>query len=491
MLKSFSYFVSDSHLSDEKNKNGSPAFLIPTKSDKESSQIVDSNKDKVRTVPPNKDKVRTVSPVRLSPTKSDRESSQIVDPNKDKVHPDSPNRLSPTKSDKKVSQMVYPNNDKLCSETVCLKEDNASVPKSLEKVETLDENSKGKCTTSVKTSIEQSKIINRVNESKTPSIQPSKRLKQPENGEKKKKLSLQEYNNRKRKLEDKSEGPPQKITIIDSLQTLGVLRSQRPKSLDDLDTLKESKPSCSQVKRKFSLGSLAAPNHFDWDETQSPKRNFDIQEKRFSEFRGLISDKSNMKPVIKQIEDKSLQNYKEKVQSKLSSLNIQIPKGKLANPEEVTVKNETSELMQKFLQNDKLTSVEMEKIKKIISYKRWFQQLDKVSPQIASNKNLEVRSDTSGLEKDIKLNLKKQTTTVKKKKRFRNLYSVSSNESEDEPIETKNSTSGDYSVVQSNCLAGVVPKLIIKRRPEMPLPFVKLERLDLDVLYQEKRVCIE
>lgn len=232
-----------------------------------------------------------------------------------------------------------------------------------------------------------------------------------------------------------------------------------------------------------------APNHFDWDETQSPKLNFDIREQRFSEFSGLIDDKSNHKTVINQVEDKSLRNYREKVESKLSSLNIQIPKSKIANADDGEAKNETSELMQKFLQNDKLTTTEMDKIKKIISYKRLFQQLDKVKQPQVMNKVTDVKNDAS----DLKLPVKKQLGAVKKKKkRFRNLYGApSSSEPEDEPVEPKTSTSGDYSVVQSNCLAGVVPKLIIKRKPEMPLPFVKLERLDLDVLYQEKRVCID
>lgn len=327
-------------------------------------------------------------------------------------------------------------------------------------------------------------------------IDQRKEQKHSDSLEGKKKLSLQEYNRRKRKLMDKNEiqVPVKKSSVEDNSKTLSIARSQRPKSLDDIASLKKTNQSNLSLKRKYSLGSLSVPKNFDWDETQSPKMNFNIQEKHFSEFRGLINENPNPQPVINKVEDKSLQNYKEKVESKLSSLNIQIPKSsKLASTEEGELKKETSELMHKFLQNGKLTATEMEKIKKIITFKRLVQQLDKVKPNVAK-KNLEMNgNDSPDIDKDLQLILKKPAViTKKKKKRFRNLYSISSSETEDEPIDPKNSSkSGDYSVVQSNCLAGVVPKLIIKRRPEMPIPFVKLERLDLDVLVQEKRVYIE
>lgn len=352
-----------------------------------------------------------------------------------------------------------------------------------------EENNIDKNSNSVPASIEQSKIIEETSNS------PPKPQKQSETSERKKKLSLQEYNSRKRKMMDKNENPIpiKKNNFSNNLKMLSIARSQRPKSLDDIDSLITPKYSNSSLKRKYSLGALPVPNHFDWDETQSPKMNLDVQEKRFSEFRGLINENPNPQPVITKVEDKSLQNYKEKVESKLSSLNLQIPKSaKVISIEDGELKNDTSELMQKFLQNDKLSPIEMEKIKKIITFKRLVQQLDKVKPHVA-NKNLEIKNSSSSIDKDVKLNLKKPVIAPKKKKkRFRNLYGVSSSDTEDELVEAKNSsTSGDYSVVQSNCLAGVVPKLIIKRRPEMPLPFVKLERLDLDVLVHEKRACIE
>ncbi|KAJ8953709.1 hypothetical protein NQ314_007319 [Rhamnusium bicolor] len=359
----------------------------------------------------------------------------------------------------------------------------------------------------------------------------------------KKKLSLEEYNNRKRKLSisinsdggDKEakfkkikleDSTPREIKLTHNVnkctnkivgnskdkqtdetrslqEKADQVRMPRPKSLDDLKMLAKPKDNFL-AKRKLSLEVTSyKPNYFDWEETQSPKTNPISQEnsdRRVSEFSGLINNNKskividindlNPKPAPSEnSEDEILQNYKEQVDSKLSSLNIQIPR--VAKPSNNVFnpfsKPETNNLMQRFLKNEKITYEEMEKIKKIISYKRLVQQLKRIkSPDLASpslNPSYEIRKNCA--EKEMKLHLKK-VPGKRSKQRFRNLYSESANESVSDFSDTKKND-GDYSVVQSNCFAAGVPKLIIKRKTEMPVPVVRLERLDLDLLVKKKR----
>ncbi|XP_018561554.1 uncharacterized protein PFB0145c isoform X3 [Anoplophora glabripennis] len=329
----------------------------------------------------------------------------------------------------------------------------------------------------------------------------------------KKKLSLAEYNNRKRKLAVSTNEKETKIRKINLVpytepkpdikrpkEPLNRAKMSRPKSLDDIKLFGKPKDP-SLMKRKFSLEVTSSkPNYFDWEETQSPKTNLESKEdpqKRLSEFRGLINnnkskvvvDVSDLKPPTSEgSEDEILQNYKEQVDSKLSSLNLQIPRAakpptNIINPFSNT---ETITLMQRFLRNEKLSGDEMEKIKKIISYKRLMQQLDRIkSPGLSNsplNPSYEIRKNCT--EKEMKLHLKK--VPEKKKKRFRNLYTDSTTESDSDFCDFKRNN-GDYSVVQSNSYAAGVPKLIIKRKTEMPVPVVRLERLDLNLLNNRKR----
>ncbi|KAJ8917293.1 hypothetical protein NQ315_002311 [Exocentrus adspersus] len=326
----------------------------------------------------------------------------------------------------------------------------------------------------------------------------------------KKKLSLAEYNNRKRKLLDqnnkeakvkKANTPESSITECRTQnlkpcnkEASSRLKMQRPKSLDDIKLFGKPK-NAVPAKRKFSLQvTTSKPNHFDWEETQSPKTNLTTKEdshKRLSEFRGLFSNKSkiiidvsdlNSKPAaLDNSEDEILQNYKEQVDSKLSSINLQIPR--VANILNPCSKSETNTLMQRFLKNEKLSSEDMDKIKRIISYKRLMQQLDKIKVQSPLNPTYEIRK--ACVEEEMKLHLKK--VPEKKKKRFRNLYAESTTESDSDLSDSNKNTNGDYSVVQSNSVAAGVPKLIIKRKTEMPVPVVKLQRLDLGILVNKKR----
>lgn len=327
----------------------------------------------------------------------------------------------------------------------------------------------------------------------------------------KKKLSLEEYNRRKRKLlnPEKSESTQEKKHRIErqhsavetSKTNLKKSKPQRTKSLDDLNLLKSKE---THSKRKLSLEySPVKQNYFDWEETQSPKVNINQkdQDNKLCEFKGLINNNNKNKPKVlidindfnskpnnESSEDEILQNYKEQVESKLNTLNFQIPKPvkslerQIMNP---FSKPETNSLIERFLKNEKLNGEEMEKIRKIISYKRLMQQLKKIknhdlSRTTSLNPNYEVQKELS--EKQTKLLLKK--VSEKKKSRFRNLHSNSDSETEHDCRE-KTRCSGDYSVVQSVCLAGVVPKLIIKRKAELPSPFVRLERLDLGLLEEK------
>ncbi|XP_072381142.1 uncharacterized protein [Diabrotica undecimpunctata] len=326
----------------------------------------------------------------------------------------------------------------------------------------------------------------------------------------KKKLSLEEYIRRKRKLHCDTKGECSEIKKQKIDRQLSAIELAKPnpekiklnraKSLDDINMLKSK--DC-QKKKLYHEYSPVKQNYFDWEETQSPKVNLNRkdQEKKLCEFKGLILDNNKPKVVIdindlssrpstESSEDEILQNYKEQVESKLNTLNIQIPR--TVKPIERQVietfsKSEMNTLIERFLKNEKLSSEEMEKIRKIISYKRLMQQLKKIRthdlPRTASaNQPYKARKEIS--DKQTKMLLKK--VSEKKKSRFRNLYTHSDSESETD-LRDKSKCSGDYSVVQSNCLAGVVPKLIIKRKPEMPLPFVRLERLDLGLLDEKNK----
>ncbi|CAH1118643.1 unnamed protein product [Phaedon cochleariae] len=372
--------------------------------------------------------------------------------------------------------------------------------------------------TEVPSKTTESKVVKEVRNYKLedPRLRERPDGKRPNYPEPKKKLSLEEYNRRKRKLvvieKQGDEVESKKLALDTSQSNSGALncppeikkaivpkriRFQRPKSLDDLSLMK---PKGNKViSRKMSLGSSPIkPNSFDWEDTQSPKSNKNQNDQRFSEFRGLINDtktvqskpvidvqKLKLGPSLEGQTDDTLQNYKDQVESKLSSLNIQIPTA--AKPIDKLPVNPLTEpeskiLMQKFLKSKKLTAEEIDKIKKIISYKRLVQQMKHLkSPEVQSssvNPTYEIKKELG--ENDNKLHLKK----VNEKKRKFRCHNLSNSESEEEDFRDRRS--GDYSVVQANCLAGVVPKLIIKRKTEMPMPIVRLERLDLELLGDQK-----
>ncbi|CAH1184344.1 unnamed protein product [Phyllotreta striolata] len=307
----------------------------------------------------------------------------------------------------------------------------------------------------------------------------------------KKKLSLEEYNKRKRKLQEpakEEELKPSKIerSISDNGSIPERIKPHRAKSLDE-NLLKTKDPSPPKKKQPVDYSPVKV-NNLDWEETQSPKFHSTSKDSdtKCSEFKGLIDEnraKSNALLDINDLtaracttessEDEILQSYKVQVESKLSTLNIQIPKSKslerqILDPLSKPKITRLIDLIDKFLNNEELSADEMDMIRKIISYKRQIQQ-KKAAP--------EARKDPG------KKELKQQRKKVKKKARFRNLYSQTNSESESESEDEFRGkiACGDYSVVQSNSLEGV-PKLIIKRKTEIPVPVVRLERLDPGIL---------
>nr|CAI5851393.1 unnamed protein product [Callosobruchus analis] len=286
--------------------------------------------------------------------------------------------------------------------------------------------------------------------------------KTPPKSETKRKLSLEEYNNRKRKLMAEKELAAKKAHLEQVIeQKLTNKTSDRnilvlPKRSMSVD---EPKPVSNQTKRSNSLEEISKSAEIPWNEKNDSRSN---------------SNKTTT-------QDEILRNYKEQVESKLNSLNLQIPKVSKPKPPPPNI-------IQRFLKNDTLTKAEVEKIKEIILCKKLMQL--KSPETMPGSSNYEVRKEE---ETDIKLHLKK-LPPKKKKLRFRNLYADSSESDDDFKSANVATTSavaqvgGDYAVVQSNrTLAGVVPKLIIKRKTEVPLPVVRLERLDLGIFIDKKR----
>src|SRR5699024_3620641 len=136
--------------------------------------------------------------------------------------------------------------------------------------------------------------------------------------------------------------------------------------------------------------------------------------------------------------------------------NINIPK--VTKPKPV---DRFSVLLDRFLNKGTLNYEELEEVKKFIEIKRKMMEEEK-------KLTYEVRGERDY--KDLKLHFRK-VTGKRKKKRFRNLYTETSSDSDSSRSEQG---VGDYSVYQRDSQG--VPKLIFKRKSGLPQPFVKLER---------------
>lgn len=375
----------------------------------------------------------------------------------------------------------------------------------------------------------------------------------------KKKLSLQEYNFRKRKYSSDMDKE-----IISTIKDTNVKMSKYKEKessrnfkegskspVYDLDTLIISCKDCKDancVGSKTSINclkSLKSPNDpvqlienkeplidlikekqllekkrlYDWEENQSPVHNpisnkCDSDDDKLSEISSLIKNKPNkcvinvndLKPLPSETsKDEMLQIYKEQVHSKLSSLNIQIPKMKNTAFQNKPLGNnfsfissEYQKLMKRFLNNEKISHDEMEKIKQIISYKRIIEQMkhSKDSSDIEVNQSplnptYEVHQYGETDRNDIKLHLKKVSGSNRRKRTgFRDLYDVESDDSESsnsDICDLNKNNDGDYSVIRSDSFDVGVPKLIIKRKPDLTQPVVRLERLNMDLVVKKRK----
>ncbi|CAH2009200.1 unnamed protein product [Acanthoscelides obtectus] len=307
------------------------------------------------------------------------------------------------------------------------------------------------------------------NESSSTLTNTKLKEKSPPKVDSKRKLSLEEYNIRKRKLLAEKELAAKKANIEKVLeQKITIKPPERNTSvpLKRSMSVDDPKPISSQTKRSSSLEEVSKAVDSNCEEKVNLSRNQ-------KDPTDLLNNNNHSS-----VQDEILRSYKEQVESKLSSLNLQIPK--LTKP-----KPSPPNIIQRFLKNDKLTEAEVEKIKEIILCKKLMQLK---SPETnPGSSSYEVRKEE---ETDIKLHFKK-LPPKKKKLRFRNLYADSSESDEDfKSAPTTSSVTqvgGDYAVVQSNrALAGVVPKLIIKRKTELPLPVVRLERLNMGMFKKRK-----
>ncbi|XP_044762826.1 titin-like isoform X2 [Coccinella septempunctata] len=260
--------------------------------------------------------------------------------------------------------------------------------------------------------------------------------------------------------EDKNEGtnPKYQNSIVRRLQKSEVVRNDWEDSNSPKDCITDAFAHCFLEKNKLETlkGSknklIIDINDFDTSLIDNELKN-SYQN----------SSKSNTS-------ENGLKNYKEEVDLKLNSLNIQIPK-----TTKNRVPNEDDILMHKFLRKEQLSSEEIKQIRRIIYFKKKMQQLQ-INQQTTkpTEDNYEIKKTVENSpNKDLKLQLKKVDGKVKKKKkRFRNLYSESPETSENEVQET----AGEFSVYGGENISGV--KLIFKRKTDFLnlQPVVRLQR---------------
>lgn len=293
------------------------------------------------------------------------------------------------------------------------------------------------------------------------------------------------------------------------------LRRDSNTSNDEFSIYLETGYKTTNSKTLSDLKTSFVIHSSDWEDSQSPKREYkqSSEECLIREFSGLIKTNSK-KSVIDVNEfisqdssiDVKLKEYKEKVHSKLNSLNIQIPKFKTQTLEKNTENKhkltvdpyespDTSNLIKRFLNNEKMSLSEMDKVKRIISYKRYIQQQkkDKLSISPTSNTTVssnllddnhttsiqnsyEIKNSSNGDLSEMKLHIKKVCSKRK--------LDV---DGDSEKSEVSAENSEDYSVYNRLGKDGL-PKMIFKRNRHSNVsdendefqPIVKLERLDLN-----------
>ncbi|XP_044260559.1 trichohyalin-like [Tribolium madens] len=263
-----------------------------------------------------------------------------------------------------------------------------------------------------------------------------------------KKLSWEEYNKRKRKAPLASDEPKNKImentvtssddiseTVVEKIENVVKTKKSPPRTNSNWEEDTPSPPTPTQIS------------------TTNRKLIIDVNEFNIKPIENVCTPSPvSSSQFSYHSEEDSLQVYKDVVDSKLNSLNIKIPK--LSNKPKPVDK---FTVLERFLNKASLNLNELEEVKKFIELKR----------KIIEDKD-----------KDLKLHYKK----VRKKKRFRNLYTEDTSDDSDS---SRSEGVGDYSVYQRDSQG--VPKLIFKRKSGLPQPFVKLERSQAVEMMAKKR----
>ncbi|KAL1501587.1 hypothetical protein ABEB36_006884 [Hypothenemus hampei] len=287
-----------------------------------------------------------------------------------------------------------------------------------------------------------------------------------------------------------------KITLADYVSRKRKASSQDGQFVEKKDAL-EPEETTKSIPEIFHSSN--------WEDSHSPlpppspPSRLDLDNQcLIRDFSGLMKTSPKILPVIDVNElcpkDKTLQEYKETVDSKLSTLNIQIPMKKPQTNPLINHTPETSCLISRFMNNEKLNEIEMAKIRNIISFKRSMKNQKNVkspsrSPQVkvdngysdsGSSSTYEIRNEES----TMRLHLRKVNSRRKSQ-----LYSDSEEGSSSVIIKKKcefrRSKSVGYSVINRLGENGQ-PKIIFKRNKGTTCsskePVVELVKLNLDNL---------
>lgn len=271
-------------------------------------------------------------------------------------------------------------------------------------------------------------------------------------GSPKKRLTLEEYTNRKKRLNSSASSA--------------------------IEVPSESQESLSPFSKKL-LNAPPENKVIDINEFDIPTRSQEFDAIRKSP------------PTTK--------TYQQEIDYKLKSLDFQLPNRLDLIKQKQKEKNDS--LMRRFLNNEKLTEEEMQKVKEIIHCKRMLVEMNKLRMQKLAAEHKSDIYERVDQNSNMKLHLKKIADT-KPRKRFRNLYADSSSESDGgaSPLVSRDPRinrrlhedclESDYLAYQTKVKNGV-PKIIIKRRlPSLMQPYVKLERSPhIDLMAKRRRVC--
>lgn len=346
----------------------------------------------------------------------------------------------------------------------------------------------------------------------------------------KRRLSLQEYNSRK-KLNSNIENKP-----IDSAYSTVV-----KVPLESQEFLTNSAQDKTKTFNNFETRLDVPKPLSNKQKTVIDADDFDIPAKDEEIVHLTAVARTRSFSAIPQ-DDASVKSFKEEVDFKLNSLELQIPKLKIDGENALKKKldqmclsqkvleqqsrmiQENDSLMRRFLNRENLTPEEVQKVKEIIKCKRVLEEINKAKlmKQITKDNmdykrinltlkshineaSYEVRRHSTDLEKreefdansNLKLHLKRisdNTEKPRRRKRFRNLYAEESSESEESAVVnsklTEENTNNNYLAYQSKVINGV-PKIIIKRRNHNAMqPYVKLIRSSsIDSLAKRKKTC--